>query len=388
MQSLSVPLVDLAAQHRPIRAELLAAIEQVIDSGNFAGGPVVAEFEAEFAAFCQVRHAVGVGSGTDALWLALVALGIGAGDEVITVSATFMATAEAISWCGARPVFVDIDETTFTMDPAQIERAITRRTKAIIPVHLYGQMADMDPILEIARRHGLSVVEDACQAHGAEYKGRCAGSMGDAGCFSFYPGKNLGALGEAGAVTTNDRAVAERLKVLRDHGQVAKYCHTAVGWNGRMDGIQAAALRIKLRGLAAGNAARRRHAQRYAELLGDCEAVSIPVTGEDRLPVHHVYAVRVPARDQVRTTLQGRGIGCGTHYPTPVHLQPAYAHLGYRRGALPVTERCADEVLSLPMFPELQPDQIEIVARELRAAVAPSAQPELSTSHGGVATTR
>ncbi|MGD1032548.1 MAG: DegT/DnrJ/EryC1/StrS family aminotransferase, partial [Opitutaceae bacterium] len=288
-----VPFLDLRAQHDPIRAELLAAINEVIDNSAFAGGPVVAKFEEEFAAFCQTAHAVGVGNGTDALWLALLARGIGPGDEVITVPNSFMATAEAISYCGATPVFVDVDESTYTLDPARLEAAITPRTKAVIPVHLYGQMADMDPIMEIAGRHGLFVLEDACQAHGAEYKGRRAGSIGHAGAFSFYPGKNLGALGEAGAVTTNDQALADRIKCLREHGQSRKYHHSHIGWNARMDGIQAAALRIKLKNLARANMARRSNAALYDRLLAGVESVITPFVAEYSKPVYHLYVIRV-----------------------------------------------------------------------------------------------
>lgn len=365
----NVPFLNLRAQHDPIKVDLLAAFAQVIDANAFAGGPFVARFEAEFAAFCQTRHAVGVGNGTDALWFALLALGVGPGDEVITVSATFMATAEAISFTGAKPVFVDIDEATYTMDPRLIEAAITPRTKAIIPVHLYGQMADMDPIMDIARRHKLYVVEDACQAHGAEYKGRKAGSIGDAGCFSMYPGKNLGALGEAGAITTNDSALAEKMKVLRDHGQKVKYHHASIGWNGRMDGIQGAALSIKLKALAAGNAARRQHAEHYTRLLSKIDGVIAPVVATHGIPVFHLYVIRLQDRDRVLAALGERGVACGIHYPIPVHRQPAYASLGLGEGALPVTERCAQEILSLPMFPELTAGQVETVVRELQSVL-------------------
>ncbi len=264
---MSVPFVNLKAQHDALKELLQAAIQEVVDNNAFANGPFVAKFEADFAAYCQTPYAVGVGSGTEALWLSLLALGIGAGDEVITVPSTFVATAEAISFCGARPVFVDIDERTYTLDPGWLERAITPRTKAVIPVHLFGQMADMDPIMEIARRHQLAVVEDACQAHGAEYGGRKAGSLGHAGCFSFYPGKNLGAFGEAGAVVTHDPALAEKIRILRDHGQATKYEHSVIGWNARMDGIQGAVLRVKLRHLEQSNAARRAHARLYGEYL-------------------------------------------------------------------------------------------------------------------------
>ena len=366
MQPTLVPFLDLKAQHDPLRAEILAAIGEVIDSSAFAGGPFVAKFEDEFAAFCGTRFCVGVGNGTDALWFALLALGVGPGDEVITVPNTFMATAEAISFCGAKPVFVDVDEATYTLDAARLEAAITPRTKAVIPVHLYGQMADMDPIMEIARRRHLWVVEDACQAHGAEYKGRPAGSIGHAGCFSFYPGKNLGAWGEAGGIVTNDSELCRKMKVLRDHGQKAKYQHSHIGWNGRMDGIQAAVLRVKLRGLRQGNAARRAHAARYDELLAGVDGLIVPRVGTYGVPVYHLYVIRVPHRDQLLQSLGQRGISCAIHYPRPVHLQEAYSDLGLAPGSFPIAERCADEILSLPMFPELTPAQIEIVARELK----------------------
>jgi dTDP-4-amino-4,6-dideoxygalactose transaminase len=330
----------------------------------------VAKFETEFAAFCQTQHAIGLGSGTEALWLALLGYGIGPGDEVITVPSTFMATAEAISYCGAKPVFVDIDEQTYTMDPSLLERAITPRTKAVIPVHLFGQVSDMDPIMEIARRHNLRVIEDACQAHGAEYKSRKAGSIGDAGCFSFYPGKNLGAFGEAGAVTTNDRALHEKIQVLRDHGQDKKYYHSMVGWNARMDGIQGAVLRVKLRHLNSANAARRANAYRYNELLAGCEEVITPREAGDGKHVYHVYAVRVQKRDQLLKALADRDVSCAIHYPVPVHLQEAYSSLGLGPGSFAVAERCAEEFLSLPMFPELTAEQIETVARELKSQVS------------------
>ena len=365
-----VPFLDLKAQNDALHSEILSSIEEVISRSAFAGGPFVAKFEDEFAAFCQTRHAIGVGNGTDALWFALLALGVGAGDEVITVAHTFMATAEAISFCGAKPVFVDIDEDTYTLDPAHLERAITSRTKAIIPVHLYGQMADMDPIMEIAKRHNLPVIEDACQAHGAEYKGRFAGSIGHAGCFSFYPGKNLGAFGEAGAVVTNDPALATQIRVLRDHGQETKYHHSVVGWNGRMDGIQAAVLSVKLKWLAQGNESRRAIAGLYGKLLAAGEDLVIPSVAGYAKHVFHLYVVRVKKRDKVLQSLAKRGISCGIHYPKPVHLQQAYAHLGLGPGSLPVTESCADEVISLPMFPELSQEQIETVAREFNSLVS------------------
>jgi dTDP-4-amino-4,6-dideoxygalactose transaminase len=364
-----IPLIDLKAHHEPIQEELEAAIQEVVQSSAFAGGPFVTRFEQEFAQYCGCSHAVGVGSGTEALWLVLVALGIGPGDEVITVPNTFMATAEAISVCGARPVFVDVNEATYTMDPAALEGAITPRTKAIIPVHLYGQMADLDPILEIANRHRLPVIEDACQAHGAEYKGRRAGSLGRAGCFSFYPGKNLGALGEAGAIVTHDVELQRRLRALRDHGQHAKYHHAVVGWNARMDGIQANLLRVKLRNLERGNAARRSHALMYGRRLEGKGHVAVPHAADYGRHVYHLYVVRVKNRDRVLQGMAERGIQCGVHYPVPLHRQPAYQGLELGAGAFPVAERCADEILSLPMYPELSPDQIETVAGELLAVL-------------------
>ena len=362
-----VPFLDLSAHHHALRDEILAAIREVIESNAFAGGPFVAKFEEDFAAYCHTRFAAGVGSGTDALWLALLACGIGAGDEVITVPNSFLATAEAISFSGAAPVFVDVNPQTYTMDPELLEAAITPRTKAIIPVHLFGQMTDMDPIMEIARRRKLVVIEDACQAHGAEYKGRRAGSIGHAGCFSFYPGKNLGAMGEAGAVVTNDGAIQEKIQVLRDHGQRAKYHHSHIGWNARMDGIQGAVLRVKLKALDRGNAARRSHARLYETHLGNCRDLITPKEAEYGTHVYHVYAVRVKDRDQLQRALTDRGIASGIHYPIPIHLQEAYGHLKLGRGSFPVAERCAEEFLSLPMFPELTPEQIETVVREVNS---------------------
>jgi len=365
--NMQIPLLDLKAHHEPIREELVAAIEEVMDSSAFAGGPFVAKFEQDFAAFCGSSFAIGVGNGTDALWLSLLALGIGAGDEVITAPMTFMATAEAISFCGAKPVFVDIDERTYTLDPNLLERAITPRTKAIIPVHLFGQAADMDPILEIARRHGLPVIEDACQAHGAEYKALKAGSIGISGCFSFYPGKNLGALGEAGAVVTNSEELKNKIQMLRDHGQAKKYRHVLVGWNARMDGIQGAVLRVKLRHLSKTNDARRAHARLYSQQLAEVEDLITPVEAGYGRHVYHVYTVRTRARDQIMEAMAGRGIACGIHYPIPVHLQEAYRWLGYTKGSFPVAERCAEDVLSLPMYPELTAEQIGFVTRELKS---------------------
>ncbi len=367
---MKVPFLDINLQNKSLRGEINAAIQDVIDIGAFAGGPFVERFEEDFAAYCGGDHAIGVSSGTDALWLTLLAMDIGPGDEVITVPSTFMATAEAITYCGAKPVFVDIDEQTYTMDPARLEKAITLRTKAIIPVHLFGQPADMDPIMEIAHRRGLRVIEDACQAHGAEYKGRRAGVLGDAGCFSFYPGKNLGAFGEAGAIVTNDKGLDEKIRILRDHGQVRKYHHTMIGWNCRMDGIQGAVLRIKLRHLDRRNALRCALAIQYDRALGDAELVVTPSKAPWVRHVYHIYAIRVAERDAMIRELDAQGITCGIHYPVPVHLQAAYRSLGYGRGAFPRAEQCAEEFVSLPMFPELTPEQVDYVAKVVKESVA------------------
>ena len=362
---MNVPFLDLRAHHQPIRDEVMQAISEVVDSNAFAGGPFVAKFEDEFAEFCGTKHTVGVGSGTDALWLALLAMGIGAGDEVITVPVTFIATAEAITYCGARPVFVDIDETSYNMDPAQLESAISPRTKAIIPVHLFGQMADMDPILEIANRHGIPVLEDSAQTVDATDKGRKAGSVGAAGCFSFYPGKNLGAFGEAGAVVTNNSDLAQKIRIYRDHGQEKKYYHSVVGWNGRMDGIQAAVLSVKLKRISDATEGRRSAATRYNNLLGKNESIILPQESSGKKHVYHVYSIRVTNRDKVLSALSERGIGCGIHYPIPLHLQKAYELLGYKEGSFPISERCSSEFLSLPMFPELTSAQTSAVAESL-----------------------
>lgn len=366
---MKVPFLDINAQNAPLRREFSAAIEEVIDTGAFAGGPFVEKFEEDFARFCGCHHAIGVGNGTDALWAALLAFGVGPGDEVVTVPSTFMATAEAITYCGARPVFVDVDERTYTMDPSRLEKAITKKTRAIIPVHLFGQTADMDPILEIARAHKLPVIEDAAQAHGAEYKGRRAGSLADAGCFSFYPGKNLGAFGEAGAVVTDNEELQRKIRVFRDHGQTRKYHHTMVGWNCRMDGIQGAVLRIKLRHLEKANALRRTHALRYDRALDRAKGVVTPFRSPDALHVYHIYAIRVKQRDEVIRLLGEKGIGCGIHYPIPVHLQEAYSNLGYHEGSFPIAERAAREFVSLPMFPQLTPAQVDIVVEAVKEVV-------------------
>ncbi len=366
---MKIPFLNLKAQYDSIKDEINSAIQQVIEKTAFAGGPFVEQFENEFAAFCQTEYAIGVNSGTSALWLSLIGLGVGHGDEVITVPNTFIATAEAISFCGAKPVFVDIDEQTYNMNPALIERAITSKTKAIIPVHLFGQTADMDPILSIAKKHNLFVIEDACQAHGALYKGKPAGSLGDAGCFSFYPGKNLGAYGEGGAVTTNNHELAAKMKMFRDHGQSKKYHHDIIGWNARLEGIQAAVLSVKLKHLNEWNECRRHHARTYSEALPKWNGVIPPKEAVYGKHVYHVYAVRVQKRDEIIKSLTEKGIGCGIHYPVPLHLTQAYHHLELGRNSFPVAEKCAQELLSLPMFPELEKNQISTVIAELKNLV-------------------
>jgi dTDP-4-amino-4,6-dideoxygalactose transaminase len=364
---MKVPFLDLKAQYSSIKPEIQSALNQVLDNTAFAGGPFVAQFEKEFAAFCGTKHAVGVGSGTDALWAALVAMGVGPGDEVITVPDTFIATAEAISFCGARPVFVDVEEITYNMDPARLEAAITPKTKAIIPVHLFGQMADMDPILEIARKRGLYVIEDAAQAHGAEHKGKKAGSIGDVGCFSFYPGKNLGAYGEAGAVVTNNDQLADKMRMFRDHGQPKKYYHDMIGWNARMDGFQGAVLSVKLKHIDAWNEARRTNARLYTQLFAGASGLVAPREADYAKHVYHIYAIRVRNRDAFMAGLGEKDIATGIHYPVPLHLTGAYRFLGYKAGDFPVAERCANEFVSLPMFPELTAEQINYVGKEVKA---------------------
>lgn len=365
-----VPFLDLKAQYETIKGEIAEAIRQVLDKTAFAGGPFVAQFEKEFADFCGTKFCAGVGSGTDALWMALLALGIGPGDEVITVPDTFIATAEAISFCGATPVFVDVDPVTYNMDPAKIEPAITSNTKAIIPVHLFGQAADMDPILTIARKWKLFVIEDASQAHGAEYKERKAGSMGDAGCFSFYPGKNLGAYGEAGAVVTQHEELDRKIRMLRDHGQAKKYHHTYIGWNARMDGIQGAVLSVKLKHLDRWTEARRRNARIYDQLLQGVRGVVPPTEAPYGKHVYHLYAIRVANRDRLIADLAEKEIFCGIHYPIPVHLLDAYKSLGLGVGSFPVAEKSAAEFVSLPMFPELTHENIAAVADAIKEMVS------------------
>ena len=360
-----IPFLDLKTQYRSIKDEIHRAIESVLESGQYVLGDEVVAFESEFARYCGADDGVAVNSGTSALHLALLAAGIGPGDEVITVPFTFVATVAAICYTGAHPVFVDIDPRTFTMDPRQIEAAVTPRTKAILPVHLYGQPADMDPILTVGRRHGLVVIEDAAQAHGAEYKGRRVGGIGDLGCFSFYPGKNLGAYGEGGIVVTNNGKYSEQVRVLRDWGQTRKYHHVRRGYNYRMEGLQGAILRVKLRHLERWTEGRRRVATIYDALLAD-SPVEAPHAMADARHVYHIYAVRSGERDDLQRSLQAHGVQTGIHYPIPVHLQEGYRDLGYVAGQFPHTERAAREVLSLPMYPELSNVQIEEVVAAVR----------------------
>jgi dTDP-4-amino-4,6-dideoxygalactose transaminase len=365
-----IPFVDLKAQYAAIKHEVLPAIEGILETCQFTLGSEVAAFEKEFAAYCHVQHAVGVNSGTSALHLALLAAGIGPGDEVITVPFTFMATVSSIDYTGAKPVFVDIEPRSFTMDPRLVEAAITPKTKAIMSVHLYGQPADMDPILAIAKKRGLLVIEDAAQAHGSEYKGRRAGSMGDLGCFSFYPGKNLGAYGEGGMVVTNNAEHARKIRMLRDWGAEKKYEHVLKGYNYRLEGIQGAVLRVKLRHLEAWTEGRRAAAARYDKLLAG-SGVKAPEAMPYSRHVYHLYAIRTQNRREWQEALNAQGIQTGIHYPYPVHLLPAFAGLGHRPGAFPHSEAAANEVLSLPMFPELTAAQCEEVVAAVRQLAVP-----------------
>ena len=358
---MNVPFVDLQAQHRTIRDELNQAIQRVMDRCDFALGQDVVRFEEEFAAFCGTRHAVGVDSGLSALELSLRALGIGPGDEVIVPAHTFIATAAAVTFAGARPILVDVDPATYNIDVAQVEAAITPRTRAIIPVHLYGLPAAMDAIMSLADRHDLAVIEDACQAHGAYYKGRRVGSLGHAAAFSFYPTKNLGGCGDAGMVLTDDAEVAEQVRAMRNCGQKAKYIHELPPFNHRLDTLQAAILRVKLRYLDQWNEARWRNAALYTNLLTGSGIVT-PVEDPDSTHVYHLYVVRTPRRDGLQAYLREQGIGTAIHYPVPIHLQPFYAGNGFRRGQFPVTEGLCDEIISLPMFPEMTTEQVEHVA--------------------------
>jgi dTDP-4-amino-4,6-dideoxygalactose transaminase len=352
-----IPYLDLKTQYETLRPEIQTAINGVLDKQQYILGPAVVEFEKAFAAYCRTREGIALNTGTSALHLALLAADIGPGDEVITTAATFVATIAAIRYAGARPVLVDIDRETCTIDVDRIEAAITARTRAKIPVHLYGQMADMDPIMEIARRRGLVVIEDACQAHGAEYRGRRAGSIGEMGCFSFYPGKNLGAYGEGGAVVTNNSEYARKIRMLRDWGAEERYHHVLKGYNYRMDGIQGAVLGVKLRYLEDWTEKRRANAALYTQILAEA-GVSYPAVREDSRHVFHIYAIRVADRATMQKELTARGIQTGIHYPIPVHLLGAHADLGYQPGDFPEAEALANEELSLPMFAELTREQI------------------------------
>ncbi len=369
-----IPLVDLKTQYRSIKAEIHAAIEKVLENSSFILGPAVSEFEDAFAKYCEARYCIASNSGTSALHLALLAAGVGPGDEVITVPFTFVATTAAIEYAGAQPVLVDIEPSTFTMDPAKIEAAITPRTKAIMPVHLYGHPADMDAILAIARKHGLLVIEDAAQAHGAEYKGRRTGGIGDLACFSFYPGKNLGAYGEGGAVTTNNPEYAEKIRLLRDWGAAKRYHHSLKGYNYRMEGIQGAILGVKLRYLDQWTDARRNHAARFTAALAG-QPVVTPGSRDWAKHVYHVYALRVTqSRDQFHKALVDRGVQAGLHYPIPVHLQEAYQNLGYQAGDFPCAEQAANQEISLPIYPELTADQIDFIVQTVKSAVEATAE--------------
>ena len=363
---MGVPFVDLKAQYQNIRGEVNAAIQEVIESTAFVLGPAVERFEREFADYLGVEEVVGINNGTAALQLTLLALGIGPGDEVILPAHTFIATAEAVSHVGARPVFVDVVRDTGNMDALHLAGAVTSQTRAILPVHLYGQPADMEPILRFAGTKGIPVIEDACQAHGARYRGRRAGSFGRASCFSFYPGKNLGAYGEGGAVATNDAELAARIRRLRDHGQTKRYHHAEVGYNARLEGIQGAVLGVKLRHLDLWNRARRAHAATYAEDLAGLD-VLLPVEADGCESAYHLYVIRSDRRDALRAHLDEHGIQTGLHYPIPVHLQDAYADLGHSEGDFPEAESWARECLSLPMFPELTFAQIDLVIQGVKS---------------------
>ncbi|HEY0797190.1 MAG TPA: DegT/DnrJ/EryC1/StrS family aminotransferase [Acidisarcina sp.] len=361
----AVPLFDLKAQYKGLRDEIRVAIDEVLDSAHYILGPAVAAFERNFASYCEARHGIGVNNGTNAIQLALMAAGVESGDEVITVPHTFVATVAAIRYIGAIPVFVDVEPGSFTMDAAEIEAAITPKTKAILPVHLYGQAAEMDSILEIARHWGLKVIEDCAQAHGATYHGRRVGSIGDYGCFSFYPSKNLGAYGEAGMVTTSHDEGAQTLRMLRDWGQEEKNHHVLRGFNMRMEGMQGAVLGVKLRHLEEWTERRRQCAEYYNNALQGC-GLHLPLERTGNRHVYHLYAVRSPNRDALRAALLACGVHSGVHYPIPVHLQQAHADLGYRRGAFPVAERAAETELSIPLFPELTPSQQDQVVAAIR----------------------
>jgi dTDP-4-amino-4,6-dideoxygalactose transaminase len=367
----SIPLVDLKAQYADIRGEVDAAISRVVSNADFILGSEVEAFESDYARYCEAEHAVGLDSGLSALELGMRALGIGPGDEVITPAHSFIASSSAISFTGATPIWVDMDPKTYNIDPRQIEAAITKRTKAIMPVHLYGQAADLDPVLDIARRHNLLVVEDACQAHGARYKGRRVGSFGHFGAFSFYPGKNLGAYGDAGILVTNDADLAAKVRMMRNYGQRKKYDHVYLAWNRRLDTIQAAVLRVKLPHLDGWNAARRRHASVYDELLADA-GLQLPSVMDGSEHVFHLYVVQSEKRDELMRHLESHGVHSGIHYPIPIHLQEAYRDRGVGRGRFPVSEAAAPRLLSLPMYSELTEQQLSRIAESVHAFASTS----------------
>lgn len=361
-----IRFVDLARHHAKIRGEIRKAIEQVVDQSSFILGKGVENFEQHFATFCESKYCIGVASGTDALHLALKAMGVKAGEEVITAANTFMATALAVEHCGARIKLVDADEKTYNLNPEKLQEVITKKTKAIIPVHLFGQPAAMDAIMEIAEDHGIQVLEDACQAHGARYKGKRVGNFGRAAAFSFYPPKNIGAWGDGGAIVTNDASLQEMLRKMRNYGQKVKHCHEMLGFNSRLDTIQAVVLDVKLRNLETYNQLRRKHAERYRKMLDDT-TVLLPEEAPSCEHVYHLFVIRSKQRDALAAYLKAENIETGIHYPTPIHLQPAFTHLGYSRGSFPVTEQLAAEMLSLPMFPELTEAEIQRVADAVRA---------------------
>lgn len=364
-KNVAVPYLDLVAQMRPLRKEIDAAIARTLDNCSFCLGPDVAQFEKDFARFCQAEHCVAFNSGTSALHVALLLLDIGPGDEVISTPSTFVATSWAISYTGAKPVYVDIDEATFNLDPALVERAITPRTKAVMPVHLYGHPANLEPLVAVCRKHNLALIEDAAQAHGATYKGKVVGTFGAVSGFSFYPGKNLGAYGEGGALVTNNAAFAARARALREHGSTQRYYHDEIGYNYRMEGIQGAVLGVKLKHLGAWTKARRDIAHRYHELLADTP-LQLPREADYVQSAWHLYVVRHPRRDELKKHLEANQIGCALHYPLPLHLQKAYAHLGYKAGDFPVAEKAARECLSLPIYPELTDAQVQRVAAVIK----------------------
>ncbi len=362
IQNGAIPYLDLIAQMRPLRKEIDAAIARTLDNCSFCLGPDVAQFEKDFARYCGGEHCVAFNSGTSALHVAMLLLNVGRDDEVITTPSSFVATSWAISYVGAKPVYVDVDDATFNLDPKRVERAITPRTKAVLPVHLYGQSADLEPLLEICRRHKLPLVEDAAQAHGATYQGKRIGTFGAISCFSFYPGKNLGAYGEGGALVTNSAAYAARARALREHGSTKRYYHDEIGFNYRMEGMQGAILGVKLKHLDAWTEGRRRVAQRYTELLADTP-LQLPKQADYGESAWHLYVVRHPQRDALKKHLEENHIGCALHYPLPLHLQKAYAHLGYKEGDFPVAEKAARQCLSLPIYPELTEPQIQCVSQ-------------------------